>query len=107
MNDANPTPRRQRVPGERNSNIYKRYDSQFEVGFRDSSSKQRWVGPFGTITAARAIRDEALAKKGKGETVSPNPRLKFGDAADRWWNAQATKLRPSTQNAYGASLKHL
>jgi integrase len=107
MSSANPTPRRVRVPGDRNSNIYKRYDGQLEVGYRDSGGKQRWIGPYATITLARVARDEVLAKKGRGEIVQPNPRLRFGDAADAWWEAQAMKLRKSTQNAYGASLTHL
>jgi integrase len=77
------------------------------VGFRDSGGVQRWRTVEGGITAARAVRDEILARRAKGERVKPNPRLRFGEAADRWWDARVVKLRPATQAAYGLSLKHL
>ncbi len=100
-------PRRTRVPGDRNSNIYIRPDKKYEVGYRDSHGKQRWPGPYETITEARAARDDFLARKGRGEVVKPNPKLRFGDAADLWWHGQAENLRPATRSAYLASLKHL
>ena len=100
-------PRRTRVPGDRNSNIYIRPDKKYEVGYRDSTGKQRWPGPYETISEARTARDDFLARKGRGEVVKPNPKLRFGEAADRWWNGQAKSLRPATRSAYLASLKHL
>jgi integrase len=79
----------------------------YEVVYRDSTGKQRWETIEGGIRAARARRDDVAGRKGRGEQVRPNPRLRFAEGADLWWEAKATKLRPATQSAYGASLKHL
>jgi len=92
--------RRVRVTGDRNSNIYKRYDGRFEVGYRDATGRQRWNGPHDTITRARAVRDDLLGRKANGERTNSNPRLKFGDAADRWLTDQVSELRPTTQARY-------
>jgi len=100
MSSKQATPRRVRVPGERNANVYRRYDGRFEVGYRDSTGRQRWTEAIDTITAARARRDDVLGRKGKGEHVQPNPRLKFGEAADRWLADQVVELRPQTRAAY-------
>ncbi|MGH8572882.1 MAG: tyrosine-type recombinase/integrase, partial [Gammaproteobacteria bacterium] len=100
MSTDNGIPRRRREPGERNRNIYRRYDGRFEVGYRDSTSRQRWTRPFDTITAARAARDDLLGRKARGDQVRPNPRLRFGEAADRWLAEQVTELRPATQDIY-------
>lgn len=97
--DATP-PRRRREPGQRNSNIYRRYDGKLEVGYRDSTGRQRWSGPFDTIGAARRERDGILAAKGAGKRVQPNPRLRFGDAAERWLAEQVSELRPKTRRNY-------
>lgn len=78
-----------------------------EVGFRDSGGVQRWRTVEGGISAARVVRDEILSRRARGERVKPNPRIHFGEAADRWWEARVVKLRPATQAAYGLSLKHL
>src|SRR4051812_34436805 len=61
-------------------NIWKRADGRLEVGFRDSSGKQRWRVPdfpaaFDTITEARRARDAVLGKKASGGRVQPNPKL--------------------------------
>jgi hypothetical protein len=58
------------------------------------------AGPFDTITAARAERDSILGAKGKGDQVLPSPRLRFGDAADRWLAEQVAELRPATRAIY-------
>ena len=100
MSTADATPRRRREPGRRNSNIYRRYDGKLEVGYRDSGGKQRWTRPFDTVTAAQKARDAILGAKGKGEQVRPNPRLRFGDAAERWLAEQVSELRPATRAAY-------
>jgi integrase len=106
MNDSDRKPaRRQRVE----RNIYRRADGTLELGYRDSTGKQRWKAlpnSYG-IKAARAARDDILARRGRGEKVLPSPKLTFGQAAERWWTAQASKLRPTTQSAYSASRKHL
>jgi len=100
VSTADATPRRRREPGRRNSNIYRRYDGKLEVGYRDSTGKQRWTRPFDTVTAAQKARDAILGAKGKGEQVQPNPRLRFGDAAERWLSEQVSELRPATRAAY-------
>src|SRR3954447_16775048 len=81
-------PRRVRVE----RNIYRRADGKLEVGYRDSTSKQRWKGPFTTISAARRERDVLIGAKAKGSRVQPSPRLRFGDAADRWLAEQVVNL---------------
>jgi hypothetical protein len=87
-------PRRTRVE----KNIYQRADGRYEVGYRDSSSKQRWRVPdfpaaFDTITEARKARDVVIGLKQGGEQVKPSPKLKFGAAADRWLDEQVAGLR--------------
>ena len=46
-------------------NIYRRPDGKLEVGYRDSASKQRWKGPFDTITAARRQRNALVGCEGQ------------------------------------------
>lgn len=105
MSTADATPRRRREPGARNSNIYRRYDGLLEVGYRDSTGKQRWTRPFDTITAARRERDAILAAKGLGKRVQPNPRLRFGEAAEKWLAEQVSELRPATQASYTTAVR--
>lgn len=81
-------------------NIYARSTGVFEVGYRDSSGRQRWQTVEGGITAARAVRDDLLGRKGRGEKVAPNPKLTFGEAADRWLSTQVEELRPATRAIY-------
>jgi integrase len=105
MTKRNPAPRRERVE----RNIYKRLcangRSVFEIGYRDSTGRQRWQTVEGGITAARAARDDILGRKGRGERVQPNPRLRFRDAADGWFEGQAKALRPKTQEVYENALR--
>lgn len=98
-------PRRVRVPGAKNSNIYQRPDGRYEIGYRDSTSKQRWQGPFATISAARSERDKIIGAKAKGERVQPNPKLKFGQAADAWLAEQVSELRAGTQANYRVAVE--
>lgn len=98
-------PRRCRVPGERNHNIYERADGKLEIGYRDSSGKQRWQTVDGGITAARVVRDTILSAKGNGQRVQPNPRLRFGDAADKWLAGPVATLRPGTRASYRNSVE--
>src|SRR4051812_3262463 len=84
----------------------------FEIGWRDAQGKQRWrrrVDQSGellrTIAAARAELAKVLAAKGRGERVAQNPRLKFNEAADAWWEARAVRLKPGTQDIYGRHLR--
>lgn len=106
VSSTHSTPRRVRVPGDKNHHVYRRWDGRYEIGFRDSTGKQRWPGPFDTITQARAERDKVLGKKASGERVAPNPRLTFGEAADRWLAEQVTDLRPSTRANYRNSVEN-
>ena len=102
--------RRNRVEGEQNHNIYvsERADGTrpLELGYKDSLGKQRWktLGEVG-IKAARAERDEILGKRGKGEKVVPSPRLRFGDAAERWLAEQVAELRPNTRAVYSSDVR--
>ncbi len=102
MSSTGSTPAR-RVRVERN--IYRRADGCFEIGYRDSTGKQRWKVIAGGISAARAERDAILGAKGKGEHVQPNPRLRFDEAADRWLADQVAELRPQTQASYRNSIE--
>lgn len=47
-------------------NIYRRPDGKLEIGYRDSTEKQRWKVVEGGITAARAERDTILGARGQG-----------------------------------------
>src|SRR5581483_1723524 len=96
MSEGSVPPRRVRVE----RNIYKRPTGVFEVGFKDGGGVQRWRTVEGGITAARRLRDELLAQRGRGERVPANPRLRFGEAADRWLAGPVRDLRESTQAGY-------
>ena len=107
MSNSTSSARRERVePG-----IYRRVTADgtisFEIGFRDAHGKQRWRRVQGGIKAARAARAEALTARARGERPANDPRLRFDAAADAWWQARVLKLRPATQSAYAAGLKHL
>jgi len=105
MSKTNATARRVRVE----RNIYRRQDAGghavHEVGYRDSAGRQRWRTVDGGITAARAARDDVLGRKGRGERVQPNPRLRFGEAADAWLVGQVAELRPATQAIYSNAIE--
>ena len=105
MSKPSPAPaRRTRVE----RNIYRRPSGVFEVGFKDGSGVQRWRTVEGGITAARALRDELLARRGRGERVAPNPRLRFAEAADRWLAGPVLDLRKTTQAGYRNAIeRHL
>jgi integrase len=101
--NTSPVPRRVRVePG-----IYRRPDGLLEIGWKDTTGKQRWRGPFKGVKLARAALAEEHARRARGEKIADDPRLKFNDAAEAWWSARVVKLRPATQSAYRASLIHL
>ncbi len=96
--------RRVGVPG--NRGIYWRADGLFEVGYRDADGRLRWRGPFETISAARAERGDARAKARSGDRESANPRLKFGEAADRWLAEQVVDLRRQTRARYASHVRN-
>src|SRR5215216_6924445 len=99
--DGSGKPKR-RVAVTGNRGVYWRPDGLFEVGYRDADGRLRWRGPYETVTAARAGRDDGRAKARGGERESENPRLKFGDAADRWLAEQVIELRRQTRDAYAS-----
>ncbi len=89
-------------------NIWKRTDRDgrtvFEVVYRDSDGGQHRQRVQGGIMAARALRADIDAKKGKGERVAPRPRLTFDAAGEEWFTAQASQLRPATRESYRHAL---
>lgn len=100
MSKANAPVRRERVE----RNIYRSRNAAgrevYEVGYRDSLGKQRWKRVDGGISAARSTRDDILGRKARHERVQPNPRLRFGEAADRWLRGPVASLRPATRQIY-------
>jgi len=93
-------PRRVRVE----RNIYRRASGVYEVGFKDGTGKRRWRTVHGGITAARAIRDQLLARRGAGEPVQPRTKLRFVDAAAAWLDGPVQDLRPRTDECYRNAL---
>ncbi|MBV9194019.1 MAG: site-specific integrase [Solirubrobacterales bacterium] len=94
--DSSAAPRRVRVE----RNIYRRASGVYEVGFKDAAGRQRWRTVDGGITAARAVRDELLVRRSRGERVASNARLRFGDAAAQWLSGPVVDLRATTQACY-------
>jgi integrase len=101
MTASNDGPRRARVE----RNIYQRSTGVLEVGFRDASGKQRWRTVDGGLMAARKVRDELLARRGRGETVAPNIHMRFGEAADLWLAGPVLDLREATQAGYANAVE--
>lgn len=99
-----PTNEPRRVRVERN--IYRRPTGVLEVGFKDAAGIQCWRTVDGGIVAARKLRDELLARRGRGETVAPDSRLRFGEAADLWLAGPVLDLRPTTQAGYRSAVEH-
>jgi integrase len=96
MADDGSTARRIRVE----RNIYRRPSGVYEVGFKDGGGRQRWRTVAGGITAARALRDELLARRGRGERVVADGRSQFAEAATKWLEGAVLDLRPRTQECY-------
>ncbi len=48
---------------------------------------------------------DVKAKMGKGRRVTPQPRLTFAAAAERWYAAQEGALRPKTLDVYDSHLR--
>jgi integrase len=89
-------------------NIYRRPTGVLEVGFKDASGIQRWRTVDGGIMAARKLRDDLLARRGRGETMAPDYRLRFGEAADLWLAGPVVDLRATTQAGYRSAVeRHL
>jgi hypothetical protein len=100
---ATPAPAPRRVRVERN--IYRRPTGVLEVGFKDASGIQRWRTVKGGVMAARKLRDELLARRGRGATIAPDSRLRFKDAATLWLDGPVRDLRPATQAGYRSAVE--
>jgi integrase len=87
-------------------NIYRRPAGVLEVGFKDASGIQRWRTVDGGIMAARKLRDDLLARRARGETVAPDSRLRFGEAAELWLAGPVLDLRSTTQAGYRSAVEH-
>src|SRR5438270_10775257 len=101
MSRSSDTPRRVRVE----RNIYRRPTGVLEVGFKDAAGIQRWRTVDGGIMAARKLRDALLARRGRGETVAPDSRLRFGEAAELWLAGPVLDLRATTQAGYRSAVE--
>jgi integrase len=95
---ANDPETARRVRVERN--IYRRPSGVYEVGFKDGSGKQRWRTVDGGITAARALRDELLVRRHRGEHIVADARLRFAEAAVKWLSGPVADLRRETRVCY-------
>jgi integrase len=96
MGETHDQPRRVRVE----RNVYRRTTGVYEVGFKEASGKQRWRTVDGGLQAARAVRDDLLSQRSRGERVANNSRLRFDDATDRWLEGPVVDLRPATRACY-------
>lgn len=107
MAKASSQRRRQRVE----TGIYERSTAdgrkRFEIGWRDSQGRQRWREVDGGIMAARNALAVEHAKRARGERPAADPRLRFREAADRWFESRVAKMRPSTIATHSSALKHL
>ena len=63
------------------------------------TTKPRWVGGFPTRTAAKAARDAARHQVNRGTYVAPQ-NLTVGEYLERWVEAHAIELKPSTAKSY-------
>ncbi len=62
-------------------------------------TKPRWVGGFPTRAAARKARDTARHQVNRGTYVAPQS-MTVGNYLDRWVEAHAVELKPSTAKSY-------
>jgi integrase len=80
----------------------------YEIGYRDGGGRQRYETIGLKLGEARVARDDALARRGKGERPKANPCLKFGKAADQYLAERVINLRPQTRSGLRNSIeKHL
>ncbi len=104
MADSSAAPRRTRVE----RGIYRRPTGVLEVVVKDGSGRLRWRTVDGGILAARKLRSDLVARRARGESVAPNAKLWFGDAADRWLDGPVLDLRDTTRVKYRSILnEHL
>jgi integrase len=104
MADPSAVPRRTRVE----RGIYRRPTGVLEVVVKDESGRLRWRTVDGGILAARKLRSDLITRRARGESVAPNPKMRFGDAADRWLDGPVLDLRDTTRVKYRSVLnEHL
>jgi integrase len=96
MTESSQSPRRVRVERA----IYRRSTGVLEVCYKDENRRLRWRTVYGGILAARKLRDDLNARRARGESVAPDPKLRFGEAADRWLDGPVIDLRDTTQVKY-------
>jgi integrase len=101
MADSSAAPRRTRVERA----IYRRPTGVLEVCFKDEAGRLRWRTVEGGILAARKVRDDLAARRARCESVTPNLKLRFGEAADRWLGGPVLDLRDTTQVKYRSIVK--
>ncbi|NNM44582.1 tyrosine-type recombinase/integrase [Knoellia koreensis] len=70
-----------------------------ERDVQTGKTKPRWVGGFPTRAAAKKARDEARHAVNRGTYVAPQA-LTVGEYLDRWVDAHAVELKPSTAKSY-------
>ena len=76
----------------------------YEIAYMTPLGRQRWQTVEGGLRAAEAVLADVKARLGRGERIIRQPKLTFAVTAQQWWDAQASVLRPATENAYGANL---
>jgi len=96
-------PRRERVE----RNIYRRASGVFEVGFKDAGGRQRWRTIDGGIMAARAVRDQLLSQRARGERIADNGRLRFADAAEVGSRGRSRIFAPQPRTVTGTRLSSI
>ena len=96
MAETSSAPRRVRVERA----IYRRSTGVLEICFKDEGGRLRWRTVDGGILAARKLRDDIAARKARGDQVAPNPKLRFGEAANAWLTGPVLDLRDTTQVKY-------
>ena len=49
---------------------------------------------------ARKVRDDLAARRARGESIAPKPKLRLGEAAEQWLGGPVADLRETTQIKY-------
>lgn len=96
MAESASTPRRVRVE----RGIYRRSTGVLEIAYKDETGRLRWRTVDGGILAARKVRDDVSARRARGESVAPKPKMDFSEAADAWLSGPVRDLREATQIKY-------
>ena len=57
------------------------------------------------MPAPRKLRDDLAARRARGESVAPKPKLRLGEATDSWLDGPVLDLRETTQAKYRTIVK--